>query len=78
MVRPPCPLHRHHVCGILLHGTSLSPTATTSTERSAFTLTLTTHHATGRGVGSLLLDVGSRDNLSWEVERFGGSRHPQE
>jgi hypothetical protein len=51
--------------------TSLSTTASsTSTERLAFALTLTTHHSTGRGVRSLLLDVSRGDNLSGKVEPF--------
>merc|ERR1712093_528887 len=48
--------------------TTVTTTAATSTERLA--LTLTTHHSTGRSVRSLLLDVGSWDNLSGEVKPF--------
>merc|ERR1712093_950121 len=49
---------------------STSTTAATSTERLALALTLTTHHSAGRGVRSLLLDVGSWDNLGGEVKPF--------
>jgi hypothetical protein len=47
---------------------ALSATTTTSTKGLALALTLTTHHSTRRSVGSLLLDVRSWDNLSWEME----------
>jgi hypothetical protein len=47
--------------------TTVSTTATTSTEWLALAL-FAAHHATGRSVGSLLLDVGGRDDLSWEME----------
>jgi hypothetical protein len=50
--------------------TTVSTTAATSTERLALALTLTTHHATRRSVGSLLLDVGSRNDLSGKVKPF--------
>jgi hypothetical protein len=57
--------------------TSISPlaitaiaSAATPTERLALTLALTTHHATRRSVGSLLLDVGGRNNLSGKMEPF--------
>lgn len=50
--------------------TSVSTTTATSTERLPFALTLATHHTTRRSVGSLLLDVGSRDNLSRKVKPF--------
>jgi hypothetical protein len=51
--------------------TSLSATtATTSTKGLALALALATHHATGRSVRSLLLDVRSRDNLSGKVKPF--------
>lgn len=41
-------------------------TTATATERSA--ALLVTEHATGRGVRSLLLDVGGGDDLGGEVE----------
>lgn len=41
-------------------------TTATATERSA--ALLVAEHATGRGVRSLLLDVGGGDDLSGEVE----------
>jgi hypothetical protein len=50
--------------------TVTTATSATSTERLALALTLTTHHATWRSVGSLLLDVGSRNDLSGKVEPF--------
>jgi hypothetical protein len=49
---------------------SVTTTAAASTERLALTLTITAHHTTRRSMGSLLLDVGSRDNLSGEMEPF--------
>jgi hypothetical protein len=45
-------------------------TATSTTKRLALTLALTTHHSTRRCVRSLLLDVGSWDNLSGKVKPF--------
>jgi hypothetical protein len=50
--------------------TTVSTTAATSTERLALALTLTSHHTTRRSVGSLLLDVGSRNDLSGKVKPF--------
>jgi hypothetical protein len=49
----------------------LTATVATLTRRTGTTLALlTTHHATRGSVGALLLDVGSRDNLSGEVKPF--------
>jgi len=43
-------------------------TATAAESTSALTTTLLTHHATGRGMRPLLLDVGSGNDLGGEVE----------
>jgi hypothetical protein len=49
----------------------LTATVATLTRRTGTTLALlTTHHAARGSVGALLLDVGSRDNLSGEVKPF--------
>ena len=47
--------------------TVTSVTTTATTKRPPLALALA-HHAAGRSVGSLLLDVGSGDNLGGEVE----------
>ena len=47
--------------------TVTSVTTTATTERPPLALALT-HHAAGRSVGSLLLDVGGGDDLGGEVE----------
>jgi hypothetical protein len=47
--------------------TVTATTSTTTTEWLALALALT-HHSTWRSVGSLLLDVGCWDDLSWEME----------
>jgi hypothetical protein len=58
------------VTSLTVTSISVTTTATPSTERLALALTLTTHHTTRRSVGSLLLDVRSRDNLSGKMEPF--------
>jgi hypothetical protein len=58
------------VSSLTVTSISVTTTATTSTEWLALALTLTTHHASRRSVGSLLLDVRSRDNLSGQVKPF--------
>jgi hypothetical protein len=58
------------VTSLAITSISVTTTAATSTERLAFALTLTTHHAARGSVRSLLLDVRSRDNLSGKVEPF--------
>jgi hypothetical protein len=50
--------------------TTVTTTSATSTERLALALTLTAHHATRRSMGSLLLDMGSRNNLCGKVKPF--------
>ena len=55
-----------------VEGTTTAPrtvAAAAAAERSPLTLTLA-HHASRGLVGSLLLDVGGRDNLSGEVEQL--------
>merc|ERR1712093_491536 len=42
----------------------------TSITSAVSSLTISTHHSAGRGVRSLLLDVGSWDNLGGEVKPF--------
>jgi hypothetical protein len=58
------------VTSLAITSISVTTTAATSTERLALALTLTTHHAARRSVGSLLLDVRSRDDLSGKVKPF--------
>lgn len=48
--------------------TPLAATATTAAERPALALALGAHHAAGRSVGSLLLDVGGGNDLSGKVQ----------
>merc|ERR1712093_405402 len=63
-------------CTLLALSTSITSAVSsltisaTVTERLALALTLTTHHSAGRCVRSLLLDVGSWDNLGGEVKPF--------
>lgn len=47
--------------------TTITPSATT---RAAVTTVVTTHHAAGRSVRALLLDVRLRDDLGGEMEPF--------
>lgn len=55
--------------GTTLLGLLLAAAVATLTGSAGTALTvLTAEHAAGRSVGALLLDVGSRDNLSGEVE----------
>jgi hypothetical protein len=48
--------------------TFTTSTSTTTTKWLALALALSTHHTTRRSMGSLLLDVGSWDNLSGKVK----------
>jgi hypothetical protein len=50
--------------------TTVAATTATTAERLALAITLATHHATRRSMGSLLLDVGSRNDLSGKVKPF--------
>lgn len=49
---------------------TVTTVAAATAERPTLTLTLAAEHSSGRGVGSLLLDVGGRDDLGGEVQPF--------